>query len=180
MTRGHANGYVAPSPLAAAGTRPEIVLLPIVLIAALFLGIASTLGRGETVKNDRVAQLYGYTICLIAVLTVLFVTPRLIGALSGNAAEGITFFGAPSISSFEAYKATRDHGLPPDTSPRKSDADLRAEYEAVRIDRLAAQRRTTQDAVTTSSFLIVVSLLLFAFHWTWLRRRERNAAPSGP
>jgi len=73
-------------------------------------------------------------------LAVLFVTPRLIGALSGNATEGITFFGAPSINSFEAYKATRDHGLPPETSPRKSDADLRAEYEAVRIDRLAAQR----------------------------------------
>ena len=93
---------------------------------------------------SRIAQLYGYSVCLIAVIIFVFslqnVTENLIGL--SHPLQSLYGYGA-SLDSFEAYKATytQDHPVPfvsqdhgaNRPAEKLSDAQLRAQYEAVRV-----------------------------------------------
>jgi len=122
------------------------------------------------VNNDRVAQLYGYSVCLIAVVTLLFSIPPLVGqALSLNSDDTQSY--EPSVQTFAAYKATRNSQSSGDGLKAKSNADLRTEYEAVRAARLSAAHAQTARAFVTSTTMVVLALVLFLLHWRWLRER---------
>lgn len=134
-------------------------------------------------RANRVAQLYGYTVCLVAVVTVLLALPKLIDTLFKLSdplqADGIY---EPSLSSFDAYKATWERGrgftMREDAGSvaPSSEADLRQRYEALRVDRIAKNRFEASRALVTSTLLLLVALGLFVAHWRWLRRRVGDAA----
>jgi hypothetical protein len=156
-----------------------VVALTIVWVA----GNALSGGNGGSVdRANRVASLYGYTVCLVAVITVLFTVPSIINSFFKLSdplqAEG-TF--EPVLSSFEAYKATweRGRGFPgredAKAAPTPTDTDLRQSYEALRTDRIARNRYEAQRSLVTSTLLLLLALGLFGSHWRWLRRR----APEG-
>jgi len=124
--------------------------------------------------SDRVAQLYGYTVCLISVVVFLISITSLVNSafkltdpLHGNV-------DTLNLGSFEAYKASYasvDQRRPP------PDAELRARYEALRSDRIASVTRDAVQAIVVSVVMLIVAVVLFAFHWMWLRRRASlNAA----
>lgn len=134
-------------------------------------------------RANRVAQLYGYTVCLVAVVTVLLALPNLIGTFFKLSdplqADGIY---EPILSSFDAYKATweRGRGFPVredvgSVAP-PSEADLRQQYEALRVDRIAKNRFEASRTLVTSTLMLLVALGLFAAHWRWLRRRVGDAS----
>jgi hypothetical protein len=137
-------------------------------------------------RSDRVAQLYGYSVCLIAVVVALISVSTLIDnafKLSNPLAEhnGYPYYGgAASLQSFEAYKATADQpspdGTPKTARPRLSDAALRAQYEALRADRLASVQFDATRSLTGALVMLLIAAGLFAFHWRWLRQR----APVSP
>ena len=135
-------------------------------------------------RPSRVAQWYGYTVCLVAVVT---------GLLSINAVVGGAFtltdpvrderYG-PSISSFEAYQATQDRGrmlVPADSSrrPALSEAEQRSRFAALKADQIGRSRFEAMRSIVTSGILLVVALALFIGHWHWLHR-QTLAANAGP
>ena len=70
---------------------------------------ATLVFRGDHVERpNRMAQFYGYSVCLIAVVVGLFSISSLIGTSFERAhpLESSTMFGE-SLSSFDAYKASR-------------------------------------------------------------------------
>ena len=125
-------------------------------------------------KAGRVRQLYGYTVCLIAVITGLIS----IAGLLNNAFDLSKPLAADrgfevSLTSFEAYKATRDRRL--STADRSaadttSEATLRARYETLRADRIAQRRFEAWKGLVTKLILLVVAVALFVTHWRWLQR----------
>ncbi len=122
-------------------------------------------------NNNRVAQLYGYTVCLVCIVTLLFATPAFVGTLLGNETEETPY--GQSISSFEAYKATRDLRVDSERKPLpKSDADLRAEFEAVRADRISAYQSRKRNSLWSEGLLIALAVLLLLSHWRWLRAKS--------
>jgi hypothetical protein len=154
-------------------------LLVVVLAIVWVAGNALSTGNGGIVdRASRVAQLYGYTICLVAVVTALFAVPSIINSLFRLSdplqAEG-TF--EPILSSFDAYKATweRARGFAgrEDAKPivPPSEAELRQGYEALRADRVTRNRFEAARSLVTSTLLLLLALGLFAGHWRWLRRR---------
>lgn len=148
-------------------------------------------------RPDRVAHLYGYTVCLVAVVTFLVSAHSLVRAGFALAdplrSEDREFGFEPSVSSFEAFRATYMFGgaggavvvgraagrSAADSSARAdtlSTADLRARYEALRADRVGRTRYQAAREAVTSGLLLVLALILFALHWRWLRERESRVS----
>ena len=161
-------------------------VVPVALLVSIWILIArSGFIQGDDVERpSRVAQLYGYTVCLIAV--VMFITSTisllensltLANPLQSREAE----FGVePSVSSFEAYRATYDRERqfgPPGASVNRDTVPepvLRQRYAALRDDRIARTRFQAQRSLATSVLSLVLALALFAIHWRWLRSREHE------
>jgi hypothetical protein len=73
----------------------------------LIVGAAFALKGDDVDKPNRVAQLYGYTVCLIALIVSLISVSSILGAAfeRANPLQSEVSFGA-ALTSFEAYRAT--------------------------------------------------------------------------
>lgn len=143
------------------------------------------------VISSRIAQAYGYAVCLIAVIAMLIGVGNIADAAIERSnplmADGRYSRADGSLTSFEAYRASRGWmGAPtregPDGRPVAGDTmtteALRARYEALRADQLARVSFGTAQRLVKHGLLVVVALALFVGHWRWLRTRERaEAAP---
>jgi hypothetical protein len=172
-----------------AGTFGTVVAIiaALVLIAAWFILASSRFVQGGVVERpDRVPQLYGYTVCLIALVWGLVSAISLVDdslSLSAPELRGSSEFnwGEPSVTSFEAFRATYDRarrmGIPDaqriDSVP---EAELRRRYEALREDRVRRGSYEARREIITATLSLVIAAALFAFHWRWLRRRANGAA----
>ncbi len=158
---------------------------PALLLAAAWLFLAATLVfRGNDVdKPNRMAQFYGYSVCLLAIIVALVSATSIIDATFDRAnplqAEG--GFGA-SLTSFESYKATyrreqamfdRSGTARPDTV---SEVSLRQQYDALVRDRIVATRYRTTKSFVTGTLFLLIALALFVIHWRWVRRLNEKAA----
>jgi hypothetical protein len=155
------------------------IILPIGIAIGIWLLLASSrFVQGDTVNNDRVAQLYGYSVCLIALVTLLFAIPSLVDQMLSFGNNGVAGYGVQSVRTFDAYKATRDSqtriSVDGSTEPKKTDAQLRAEYEAVRADRISTAQSQSIRSIVTGSIMVLLAIGLFLFHWRWLRDRSRH------
>jgi hypothetical protein len=136
-------------------------------------------------KPNRVRQLYGYTVCLIAVVAGLISTiTALNNAFDLSNPLVADRFGGENLGSFEAYKATRggpawrtDAKAQPDTV---SDATLRARYEALRADRIDRNTFQARKQLVTSLVVLLSAIVLFVAHWRWLRRVPDDDAVKRP
>jgi len=178
----HASVFVHQSP-----PKPYLAVIGcIIFVVVAWIAVGNRyLTGGEAMEKpaNRIAQLYGYSVCLIAVIIFVFslqnVAENLIGL--SHPLQSLYGYGA-SLDSFEAYKATytQDHPNVPYVSQgeanqpaeKLSDAQLRAQYEALRRSRIASETfRATKD-LTVSSIMLLVALVLFVLHWRWLRTQS--------
>jgi len=160
---------------------PGLLLIgvPLFLFLAVWLTVAVIVTqKGDDVdRPNRMAQLYGYTVCLISLIIALVCLSSVLNAFfdRANPLQSDSPFG-PSLSSFESYKATyrrdvtafdRTETAKPDTT---SDATLRARYDALVKDRIAATRYRTAKSLTIGFIFLLISIGLFVTHWRWVRK----------
>lgn len=161
-----------------------LALIPFCILVTLWVLVArSGFIQGEDMERpSRVGQLYGYTVCLIAVVVFLASASSFVENLFSYAdpvqARESGFGYEPSVTSYEAYRATYDRerqmragpGMPAaaDSIP---EATFRARYEAIRADRIASTRFNARRGMTTSGLSLVFALALFVVHWRWVRAR---------
>ena len=168
------------------------LLVSAIVAVGLVIGIWALLARSDVVQGDdmerpnRVAPLYGYAVCLIAVIVFLISANSFVEQTFTLAnplrAQGDRFGMEPTISSFEAYRATLNRfpvARPDGPAPTVPDSVLRARYEALRADRIEQARFDAKRGLTTSGLLIFLSIGLFAVHWRWLRSRDGGPLPAG-
>jgi hypothetical protein len=134
-------------------------------------------------RSDRVPQLYGYSVCLIAIVVMLVNFSSVVNqsfALSDPLAGDRYGWGGASLTSFEAYKATVDRAegpMPPvgtvaSNAPKLTDAELRAQFEALRADHITRGRLDARREMTESILMLLLAAALFAWHWRWVRRER--------
>ena len=153
-------------------------VIPAFLLLAVWLTVAVMVGqKGDDVdRPNRMAQLYGYTVCLISLVIALICLTSVLNAFfdRANPLQSDSPFGT-SLVSFESYKATyrrepagfdRNAAATTDTS----DATLRTRYDALVQDRIAATRYRTGKSLTIGIIFLLISAVLFVTHWRWLRR----------
>lgn len=127
-----------------------------------------------------IPQLYGYTVCLIAVITILislngivhntfeFAEPEMSREVTGE-------FGGRSLEACrQRWMRTASSTRPeaPAAAPAPdvpSDSALMALCAEERTDRIAAVRHRALRSLVTSTLMLLVAGILFAVHWRWLR-----------
>lgn len=169
-------GFAADGPsgslwMAAAAT----LFVALLMLAWLFISVTHAI-RGDTVeKPNRMAQFYGFTVCLLAIVVGLVTISSIIGTMfdRANPLESNGDFGQ-SLTSFDAFKATANSPFAvtrrTDSTRVVTDSSLRVEYESRVRDRLAHVRYETSKDLVTNVLLLLVAIALFGVHWRWLRR----------
>ena len=154
----------------------------LVLIAAWVILAASRFTQGGIVERpERIPQLYGYTVCLIALVWAITSFLSLVGnalTLSAPELRGSMEFGwEPSVSSFEAFRTTYDRSRLIGASDAREahldtlpEPELRRRYEALRADRVQRVRFEARREMIMSLISLVIAIPLFVFHWRRLRR----------
>jgi hypothetical protein len=163
-----------------------------VAIVAVWVVLASSrFTQGGVVERpERVPQLYGYTVCLVALFWAIVSTVNIVeSTLTLSAPEyraGPDFGIEPSVSSFEAFRTTYDRSrrmMSMDPGQAKLDSvpepELRRRYEAMRADRIRRNTVEARRSLITSVFSLLVAVALFVWHWRWLRRVGGAATPGG-
>ena len=142
--------------------------------------------------NSRIAQVYGYAVCFIAVVAMLFAIKQVVDAAFDLSdpirAEGGGYgrMGGP-LTNFDGYKvwvrrqmAMRLYGGPmpagagPSQAPADtiSDAELRRLYDGERETAIGNSRFRASRSLVSNLLLIVIAGFLFGIHWRWLKQRD--------
>lgn len=167
-----------------------IVLVGLILIAAWVSVAVSRFVQGGSVEHPhRVPQLYGYTVCLVAVFVALFsfasvVRHTLTLMNPAHVTDPPWAWAEPSVTSLEAFRVSQERMLemrPPGSPPSASisEDELRRRYEALRADRIIRNQVVARRGLVSSGLTLLLAVGLFVFHWRWLRGKHQVAAP-GP
>lgn len=129
------------------------------------------------------AQIYGYAVCLVAVITFLISVTDLVNAiidLRDPMHAGWTPPEAPSLASYENYKMDilKSVQKGDDTSESfiPDDQALRTMFEAAKTDRIQSARHKANQSIIIGSLLIVICAVLFITHWRWMQKIARSQA----
>ncbi len=132
-------------------------------------------------RSNRIQQLYGYMVCLIAVITFLIASSALVNAVFDRMRPaGIQPFG-PDGGSFEAYKrqqvaqavAAQDKGRASEI-PIPSDSELHRSYDTQQRNQESYAEWQATKSIVTSCIMLLTAALLFVFHWRWVRRTSAS------
>jgi hypothetical protein len=137
--------------------------------------------------NSRVPQAYGYAVCFITVIVMLFSIKGVVDAAFDLSDPLRAEANGRPITNFELYKnanrnatVPRDQNAPtpalstpvrarPDTV---SDTELRKLYDAEREAAIGTARFRAIRSLVGNLLLITLAAVLFTIHWRWLRRRD--------
>jgi hypothetical protein len=139
--------------------------------------------------NNRIAQIYGYAVCLITVIVMLLGIKQVIDAAFDLSdpirAEGGRYgsWGGP-LTSFDVYKVSvrrqmlmRQYsgptpaGVAQPPADTLSDAEMRRLYDAEREAAIGNVHFRAARSLVSNFLLIVLAAVLFVVHWRWLKKR---------
>ena len=132
--------------------------------------------------SDKVARIYGYAVCLVAVITFLITSSSFVGSFFDLSdplhAKGYRYVDK-SLASFETYKmdilkSVRSKGEESEPAYIPDDETIRGMFEAAKDDRISTVTLDARRSMTVNGMLGILSVVLFAFHWFWMRRLGKN------
>lgn len=147
----------------------------------IYIGFGARLLTGDgTEKQSKIAQFYGYSVCLVAVVAFLFSLASLVGGLFDlsnplHVSEGLGYPVPKNLTSFESYKmdilnppygaqnAAKSNWIPDDET-------LRRMYEAAKTDKISTVRFRALRSITIDVVIILTAAVFFVLHWRWIRR----------
>ena len=130
-------------------------------------------------KPHRIAQIYGYTVCLITIITFIIGIANLVNAfmdLTDPMHAVVNFnMGGPSLASFENYKmdilkAPSKEGTQNQPAYIPDEQTLRSMYEAAKNDKMEQARHITNKSIIVNGLLLLISVILFLIHWIWMQK----------
>jgi hypothetical protein len=160
-----------------------IAIVSLVLVSSWVILAASRFVQGGSVERpERVPQLYGYTVCLVALLVAFASLVSIfdnVATLTNPAhpRSEMASWAEPSVTSFEAFRLSYDRTRQVSSGPNAPtpeavpEDELRRRYEALRADRISRTSVAAQRALGKAVFTLLVASTLFFMHWRWLRRR---------
>lgn len=135
-------------------------------------------------KPHRMAQIYGYTVCLVAVITFIICISIIIPAIMDMSdplhAGGIFVqAGTPSLASFDNYKmdilkSSKNDEQKTGTNWIPEDKTLHSMFEAAKTDRINQANHSSIRSIVVNSLIILICIVLFTFHWIWMRRLTKT------
>jgi hypothetical protein len=134
-------------------------------------------------KPHRMSQIYGYTICLVAVITFIICMANIVNSIidMGDPIHSGDIWAqanSPSLASFENYKMdilknSKNDQQKTEINWTPDDKTLRSMYEAARTERIDKANHIAYRSIMTNGLLILISVILFTLHWVWMRRLSK-------
>jgi hypothetical protein len=128
-------------------------------------------------KPNLLPQIYGYLVCVVAVITFLISATTLINAvidLGDPLHAGWNQQGSPSLASYNNYKMdVLKSQTEKDTAKATfapDDKTLREMYESAKADKIQSSKHNSYKSIIVSIVLIIFCILLFTTHWMWMRK----------
>ncbi|MCK5080003.1 MAG: hypothetical protein KAR09_08665 [Bacteroidales bacterium] len=131
-------------------------------------------------KKSKAPLVYGYAVCIVAVITFLISIAGIIFAVMdlGDPLYAGRNYNKVSLASFENYKM--DMLKSPDEKQAwvPDDDTLKAMYEAEKDDVIRRVKHDSMRSLYINAVLIIICIVLFLTHWRWIRRvgRKYNTA----
>jgi len=121
-------------------------------------------------KKSKIPQVYGYAVCIVAIITILISVAGLITSVI-DASDPLYAWGDnKELSSFENFKVDALKSGKNEASYIPDDETLRAMYEDAKDHKIRRVKHQTTKSIIVSSILIVISVTLFIIHWRWMRK----------
>ena len=129
-------------------------------------------------KTQRIAQIYGYLVCLVAVITFLISISQLVNSLidlGDPIHAGWTPESAPSLASYENYKMdilkwTSKQSEPENTVYIPDEQTLKIMYKAAYDDKVQLEKHRAIRTIIIHGLLALICLILFITHWRWMKK----------
>ena len=128
-------------------------------------------------KPHPMAQIQGYIVCLVAVITFLICISNLITAIIDHGDPlhaGYDFDKKSSLASFEIYKMDLLGSSAKDGDGKSAympdDQTLRAMYDAAKAEKISNSLHDTNRTIIVCVILLIISIVIFATHWLWVRK----------
>jgi hypothetical protein len=125
------------------------------------------------------AQIYGYLVCLVAVITFIICLADIIPSIMDlsdplHAGSSYSMQSQPSLASFENYKMDILKSTEKDKSEKATayvpdDNTLRVMYNSAIEEKKQTEIHRAKRSIMVSSIIILVSVVLFITHWMWMR-----------
>lgn len=133
-------------------------------------------------KSTKIIQIYGYTICLVAVITFIIAAVSLFNAVIDRSEPlhaGWSQPGTPSLASFENYKmdiltANAKNGDKQSSNFVPDDKTLRLMYEAAKNDKIQKNLHNSNKDLLVSSIMIIIAISIFLTHWLWMKKKVNS------
>jgi hypothetical protein len=133
----------------------------------------------EKEKSQRIQMVYGYAVCIVAVITFLISITAMVYALMDltDPINAYRTYGkdAPSLASYENYKIDIIRSLDPEYGIALDDATLQSMYEAAINDAIAKVKHDAYRSVIVNSFVLLICIVLFTTHLMWMRRLSQKS-----
>jgi len=141
-------------------------------------------------KPHRMAQIYGYTVCLVTVISFIICISIIIPAIMdlGDPLHAGGIFvpgGTPSLASFDNYKmdilkSSKNDEQKTGTNWIPEDKTLHSMFEAAKADRINQANHVSIRLIVVNSLIILICIVLFSIHWIWMRRLTKTISIKMP
>ena len=133
-------------------------------------------------KTQRIAQIYGYLVCLVAVITFLISITQLVNSLidlGDPIHAGWTPESAPSLASYENYKMDILKSTSKQTDSVTAayipdEQTLKVMYQAARDNKIQLEKHRAVRAIIIHGLLVLICVVLFVSHWRWMSKLAKG------
>jgi hypothetical protein len=132
-------------------------------------------------QHNRIQQLYGYVVCLIAVIVFLIASLNIVNAIFDRIRPVTMQQYGPYLDTFEAYQMQQRQLAPNGPAQKEGavetppDSELRKGYESWHREQQAYASWQATKSIVTNSIMLIIAAALFLSHWRWIRRLTLNA-----
>jgi hypothetical protein len=131
-------------------------------------------------KSPVISQVYGYLVCIVAVITFLICISGLISAIidSNDPIHADLYGSNQNLSSYESYKLDKLRSAQRTDSVSRAyvpdEQTIQNMYTAEKNEKIQIVKHRNMRAIVLNSIVLLVAVLLFATHWIWLRKLART------
>jgi hypothetical protein len=129
-------------------------------------------------KQNKAPLLYGYAVCLVAVITFIICVAGFVNAVIdlGDPLHAEQHWNrGPSLASFENYKMEVLTSGEKETSFVPDDATLMKMYDSAKAEKISGVKHRKNRDLMVNAILIVICIILFTTHWRWMRKIRKSA-----
>jgi len=131
----------------------------------------------EKEKFHRIQMIYGYAVCLVAVITFLITVTSLVYATI-DLSDPLNAYRSynktePSLASYENYKMDVLKSPEKEMAYMPDEATLRSMYDAAKNDVIQKVKHESFRSIIVNGLVTLIAIVLFLVHWFWMKRLSK-------